>query len=95
MSQTGTSVSQQKVEPVIAEIGMKLEVIVNTRIGRRPRQRVLCETGMAARPRLPIPQWTTRRPVHAARFRLLGAFRDEPRCNPKRWFCKLGRTRFR
>jgi len=28
MSQTGTSVSQQKVEPVIAEIGMKLEVIV-------------------------------------------------------------------
>lgn len=28
MSQTGTSISQQKVEPVVAEIGMKLEVIV-------------------------------------------------------------------
>lgn len=28
MSQTGTGISQQKVEPVVAEIGMKLEVIV-------------------------------------------------------------------
>ena len=28
MSQTGTSISQQKVEPVVAEIDMKLEVIV-------------------------------------------------------------------
>jgi len=28
MSQTGTSISRQKVEPVLAEINMKLEVVV-------------------------------------------------------------------
>lgn len=38
--------------------------------------------------------WAVQFTPPSSQFRVLGAFLDQPRRNPKRWFCKLGRTRF-